>query len=510
MRPNAIPLTGVIALVFAAGVAPVGGQTVTAEASESSLAFSTFLGGRDFDHAVDIAVDASGHVYVLSYSTSKNFPTTSGAFDKKLTGKSGLRDLAVSKFEPNGQDLVWSTYLGGSDSDCFVGCALEMDATGAVYVAGTTESSDFPTTPGAFDTTFNGPSGLGGDAFVTKLAPDGGSLVYSTFIGGAAGDSVFGLEVDSDGAAYVTGTTHRAEDTEQDFPTTAGAFARDVRGYSDAFVTKLAPDGSALDYSTLLGGTDEGTDGETGFAVRVDDSGAAYVTGNATSPDFPTTEGAFDRSPGGSTDGFVTKLAPDGSSLTYSTFLSGSLVDNMRDLGVDDNGAAHVIGRTRSGDFPTTEGSFDRSLGGNSDGFVTKLAPDGSSLTYSTFLGGSSGDGALGIAIDATGRAVVTGSTGSPDYPLTSEAFDATLDGRNDAFVTLLDSSASTLESSTFLGGAADLDRVNAVALDAEGAAHVVGATGSADFPTTPRTFDSKFNGAIDGFVTKLLFGVAE
>jgi hypothetical protein len=205
--------------------------------------------------------------------------------------------------------LAYSTYLGGSAYD--VGFGIALDSAGAAYVAGETQSTDFPTTAGAFDTSSNG-----SEAFVTKLNPAGTGLAYSTYLGGSGSDAGRGIAVDSAGAAYVTGET-----SSTDFPTTAGAFDASLDGVFDAFVTKLDPAGSGLAYSTYLGGSDGEAFGEEGRGIAVDSSGAAYVAGGTGSRDFPTTAGAFDTTfTGGSEDAFVTKLNPAGSSLTYSTY----------------------------------------------------------------------------------------------------------------------------------------------------------------------------------------------
>jgi hypothetical protein len=322
--------------------------------------------------------------------------------------------------------LVYSTYLGG-DTDSDGGEDIAVDASGSAYVAGDTFSSDFPTTDGAFDPTFNG--GIV-DAFVTKLNASGSALAYSTFLGGTSQDEGQGIGVQQ-GRAYVTGNTQST-----DFPTTPGSFDRTQNGSEDAYVTKLNASGSALDYSTLWGGAEQ----ESGEGIAVDRRGRAYVTGLTDSTDFPTTRGAFDRTfNGGGRDAFVTKLNATGSRLVYSTFLGGTSGEGD-DYGIAVRfGRAYVTGSTDSTDFPTTRGAFDRTQNGNTDVFVTKLNAAGSALTYSTFLGGTSFDRGIDIALDAKGRAYVTGDTGSANYPTTQGAFDPTFNGGgNDAFVTKL------------------------------------------------------------------------
>jgi hypothetical protein len=394
-----------------------------AQASASSLEFSTLLGGRDgLDFGFDVATDGAGNTYVLSRTDSSRFPMTKGAFDTSVDGT----DAVISKFDPSGSELIWSTALGGSGTECVPGCSLAVDAAGAVYVGGTTGSEGFPTTPGAFDTTHNGEF----DAFVAKLDPGGGALVYSTFLGSPGGDN--------------------------------------------------------------------------GFEIAVDAAGAAYVAGGA-SPGFPTTPAAFDTTHNGELDAFVAKLDPSGGALVYSTLLGGGALDRALDLDIDAAGAAFVAGDARSAEFPATPGAFDTTLEGASDGFAVKLNPGGDSLAYGTFVGGAAGDVAAGIAARDDGAAVVGGSTGSPDFPVTAGGFDQTFNGGFDAFVTTLDAAGSAIVDSTFLGGS-QVDRENAVALGADGAIHVTGETTSQDYPATPGAFDTRFNGKVgfDVFAAKL------
>ncbi len=450
------------------------------------LSYSTYLGGSRFDNGFGIAVDDYGNAYVTGETNSDSFPATAGAV------RFGGGDIFVTKINATGTALVYSTFLGGRGPE--TGGGIAVDATGAVYVTGQTNSPDFPTTAGAFDRTFNG----GGDMFVTKLDPAGSALVYSTFVGGNTVDGGLAIAVDAARAAYVTGLTFSAN-----FPTTAGAFAATFNG-GTGFVTKLDAAGSALVYSTFLGGSNF----EFGRSIAVDAAGSAYVTGVTFSTDFPTTAGAFATSPRGGVDAFVIKLDAAGSAPVYSTYLGGSSLDDASGIAVDATGAAYVTGQTQSADFPTTAGAFDTTFnGGFSNVFVTKLDANGSALVYSTYLGGSTRDDASGIAVDATGAAYVVGTTSSNDFPTTTGAFDTSFRGGpaggGDVFVTKLDASGSTLVYSTFLGGS-DNDDASGIAVDATGAAYVVGTTSSNDFPTTPGAFDTSFNGVQDVFITKI------
>src|SRR3989454_4213011 len=310
---------------------------------DPTLAYSTYLGGTGFDEGFGISVDSLGQAYVTGVTASLAFPTTAGAFQSSSPGG----DAFVTKLNPTGAALVYSTYLGGTNLD--VGLGIAVDSLGQAYVTGETFSVDFPTTAGAFQR-----SSAGGisDAFVTKLNAAGAALVYSTYLGGTDFDEGFGIAVDSLGQAYVTGVS-----ASLDFPMTAGAFQpRFAGGSLDAFVTKLNPTGVALAYSTYLGGTGD----EEGFGIAVDATGNAYVTGLTNSNlDFPTTAGAFQpSSPGGFSDAFVTKLNPTGAALAYSTYLGGTCDEYGFGIAVDATGNAYVTGITVSPDFPTPAGSL--------------------------------------------------------------------------------------------------------------------------------------------------------
>jgi hypothetical protein len=464
----------------------------------SDLLYGTFIGGSDRDSGWGIAVDGGGNAYVTGSTWSSDFPTTTVAFDPSYNG--GKYDAFVVKLDPNGSSLLYSTFIGGSDYDS--GYGIAVDGGGNAYVTGGTRSSDFPTTPEAFDRSYNGGYLWWGDAFVIKLNPDGSSLSYGTFIGGSNADFGLGIAVDRGGNAYVTGGAGSS-----DFPKSEGAFDPSHNGgHFDAFAVKFNPNGSSLLYGTFIGGSYS----DYGYGIAVDGGGNAYVTGVTWSSDFPTTPEAFDPTCGTDgncnydgtyySDAFVVKLNPTGSSLFYGTFIGGSYSDYGRGIAVDGGGNAYVTGHTDSSDFPTTPGAFDPTCGtdGNcnydgtyyySDAFVVKLNPTGSSLFYGTFIGGSSHDSGLDIAVDGGGNAYVSGSTSSSDFPTTSGAFDTSHNGRADAFVVKLDPNGSSLFYGTFIGGSYS-DYGECIAVDGGGNAYVTGHTDSSDFPTTPGAFD--------------------
>jgi hypothetical protein len=397
-----------------------------------SLVYATYIGGTDQDLATGLAVDSTGSAYLTGRTLGSDFPVTTGAAQDTAPG--GPADAFVTKLTPSGAGLAYSTYLGGADQDN--GEAIAVDSAGAAYVTGFADSSDFPTKPtvGAYDTTLGGTR----DDFVTKVAPDGKSFPYSTYLGGSGdeGSCTCGIAVDSAGSAYVTGTTKSTN-----FPTTVSAFDTTLGGTSDFYVTKLAPDGKSLAYSTYLGGT--GTETGVFGDIAIDSVGSAYVTGDTSSTDFPTkpTVGAYDTTLGGTSDAFVTKLAPNGQSLPYSTYLGGGSDEFGSGIAVDSAGAAYLTGSTFSTNFPTTTGARDTTLGGSSDAFYAKLASNGQSLADSTYLGGGATEFARRIAIDSAGSAYLTGLTQSGDFPTTPSPLDGTLGGSNDAYISKLGAS---------------------------------------------------------------------
>ena len=382
--------------------------------------------------------------------------------------------------------LEYSTYLGGSAWDMAFGVAV--DSSGSAYVTGLTYSTDFPTAS-PFQAALAAETNRH-DVFVTKLDAAGSELAYSTYLGGSGFDQAVAIAVDSLGNAYVTG--HAGSN---DFPT-AGPFQANKPGLSDSFVTKLNASGSAIVYSTYLGGS--GYDYAWGIAV--DSSGHAYVTGQTSpfgsSSDFPTVN-PFQAQPGGGREAFVTKLNAAGSALIYSTYLGGRNGDYGMGIAVDASGNAHVTGATASDDFPTAS-PFQPNNGGGGEAFVAKLGPQGSALVYSTYLGGSASDEGWSIAGDLSGNTYVTGSTFSSDFP-TTNPFQPTYAGDGDAFVTRLNSSGSALDYSTFLGGSSR-DAGTGVAVDASGNAHVTGIATTADFPWVRPLHAS----STDDFVAKL------
>ncbi len=338
--------------------------------------------------------------------------------------------------------LSYSTFLGGRRGG-EAGTAIAVDAAGNAYIAGWTQASDFPLAA-AYDTRL-GKSDQ--DVFVAKLNPAGTALVYATYLGGAKGsDHATGIAIDRDGNAYVTGTT-----SGNDFPTTVSAYQKAPAAGGGAFVTKLAPSGSTLIYSTYLAGMSQ-------TRIAVDAGGNAYVAGQA-APAVSTTAGAFQRVPPTTAGGpFVLALNASGTGVRYATFLGGSGSDVLRALAVDAGGSAYVAGSTTSPDYPVRN-ALQAARKGASDAYVSRLEPSGTSLVYSTYLGGALDDAINAIALDGGGNAYVAGETYSADFP-TRHAAQPVKSGQHlvnssqgNAFVAKLLPTGNALVYATFLGG---------------------------------------------------------
>jgi len=461
------------------------------------LLASTYLGGSGKDHGYSLALDTSGNVYVTGLTWSTDFPTTSGTYD---TSSNGYSDVFVSKLDGGLTSLLASTYLGGGD-EREEGYSLSLDTSGNVYVTGNTRSSDFPTTSGAYDTSYNGYANV----FVSKLDSGLTSLLASTYLGGSGEEYGYSLTLDTSGNVYVTGDTWST-----DFPTTSGAYDTSFNGgLNDVFVSKLDSGLTSLLASTFLGGSGSSVFlYEEGYSLTLDTSGNVYVTGSTNSKDFLTTSGAYDTSYNGGYDVFISKLDSGLTSLLASTFLGEGAGSS---LALDTSGNVYVTGSTSSSDFPTTSGAYDTSYGGSGDVFVSKLDGGLTSLLASTYLGGNAPDSGNSLALDTSGNVYVTGTTYSTDFPTTSGAYyDTSLDDSwGDAFVSKLDSGLTSLLASTYLGGNAS-DDGNFLALDTSGNVYVTGWTGSSDFPTTSGAYDTSFNGGGfgDAFVSKLNSGL--
>jgi hypothetical protein len=395
--------------------------------------------------------------------------------------------------------ILFGGYFGGSAQQQITAVAISW--TNQIVVAGWTSSTNLPASNGARTA-----SGGGVDAFVAAFSPTGGQLIWCTYLGGAGDDRASGIALDSELNTYVTGQT-----SSTDFPLAGGA-QRSLRGSRDAFVAKLNPAGTALVYSTYLGGS--GVD--SGSAIALDSSNNAIVTGDTTSSDLPVSSTAFQKQLAGATDAFVARLNAAGNAILSCSYLGGSATEHAAAIAVDSAGHIYIGGSTTSTNLPVSS-AYQAQSGGGQDGFITAFASDASSLMFSTYLGGSSGDTAgspeevNGLALDSAGNVIVAGTTPSSDFPITAGAYQTIFGGQTDGFITKLSNTGQVLDS-TFLGGTST-DGINALALDFHGYPYVTGYTGSTDFPVqTPvqnsnaglqDAFEVKLNSTLSG----LLFG---
>jgi hypothetical protein len=473
----------------AAGYRLVGRTTIAFEVAsydrtrdlviDPVVQYSTYLGGSGTDSAFSLAVDATGNAYITGSTGSTNFPTTTPA----QAANAGNTDVFVAKLNNGGSALVYATYIGGAGDETANG--IIVDATGSAHLVGVTDSADFPV-HNAVHGTIAGAT----DAFVVKLAPNGASLTYATYLGGTDIDIGTGVAIDAAGNTYVSGSTQST-----DFATASPLQAANAGGF-DAFAAKLSADGSTVTYATYLGGAGQ----ENGRAIAVDSLGNAYLAGDTNGGTFPT-QGAFQATNATGRDGFVAKINADGSALVYSTYLGGNGADSVASIAVDATGNAYVAGLTTSTNFPTKT-PFKAALAGATDAFVTKLDPTGAALVYSTYLGGSDVDSASHVTLDPAGSAYVVGATTSTDFPL-MKAPQGVNGGGSDAFATKLTPTGSALLYSTYLGGTGT-DGATGIVVDAKGDTFVSGMTDSPDFPKQA-ALNGTNAGGTDAFMTRLI-----
>ena len=428
------------------------------------LDYSTYLGGTGSDYGNALAVDSRGCAYVAGRTASTAFPVEN-AYQPGYGGS--LADGFVSKFSSSGSALIFSTYLGGDGTDS--GRGIAVDSGGRVYVAGYSGSSDFPTV----NSYQAARAGSSRDAFVSHLTSSGTGLLYSTYLGGESNDGGYGIALDSAGTVCLGGYTESA-----DFPTRK-PYQAGGSGGRDAFLARLDSTGSNLVFSTYLGGDGD----DQGNGIALDASGCAYLSGVTRSDDFPT-RNPYQAAPAALPDAFLCKFSSAGSALLYSTYLGGAGDENNGTLALDSLGCAYLGGETSSLDFPTIN-PYQSSRSGSWDVFVGKFSSSGTSLSYSTYLGGDWEERGGYVAVDALGCVHLTGYTLSADFPVVDayQSSHAGGAGTEDAFVSKFSSTGTALLYSTFLGGASG-DRGTSVAPAPEDGVCLAGLTQSGDFPS--------------------------
>ncbi len=478
--------------------------THAAEEESYELAFSTYVGGKCWEHARDICTDNDGNFYVVGGTSSHDFPTTPGAYDRtfhadgKQIGAAGLCDAFVLKFSTDGA-LIWSTLLGGPNYDRAY--AVEVDGKGNVYVSGRA-GPGFPTSDDAFQPEYGGShyNGFYGsqNGFVAKFSPDGDKLIWASYVG--VGELCRDLDIDADGDIYLPmGWNTRSESVPAPKWMASGlenAFQKKPAGGIDCGVVKVTSDGSAVVWATWLGGSGKDTQEAS---IRVDAKKRVAIVLNTQSRDMPTTEGAFSQHPLGSGDGYVAMLKDDGSALVYGTYVGGQGQDwaiSTHNLALDAESNAYVAMGTASADFPVTPGTFGRRLAGPNDIGIVKLSPRGA-LVCSARIGGNGQDGADGIYVDSDGNVYFAGTTNSTDFPTTPDAFQVAHGGDRDAVVVLLSADFSRLLYSTYMGGKA-FDTGRSACLGPRGDLCLTGAANGPGWPVR-NAVQATFAGTNDG-----------
>jgi len=461
---------------------------------------ATYFGGGSYEAARAMSLDSQGNVYLAGQAPSP------GVFTGPFPSASNPgQDAVLIKFAPQSNTIAYYVFLGGDQDD--VAYSLAVDNNGAAYLAGSTRSVNFPVASG-FQMSPGG--GAFADAFVAKIAPDGRSIAYSTYLGGSGTDEAYAIAVDANGAAYVGGTTG-----SRNFPIQGGAlqpvFGGSVLSQSaTGFIAVVAPAGNKLTYATLLGGSKQ----EQVRALALDANGAIYVAGYTSSQDFPIRGGVQTILPGVAA-GFVAKLSGDTSQLLYSTYIGGRSTTAVNALTVDAQGSAIAAGYTSSGDFPVRNAPQPSYGGGDRDGFIVRLTPQGNDYLFATYLGGSDVDTINALTLESNGLLTVAGSTGSADFPQKSglQAFQGASPSQ-EAFVAKFQTASNALLFSAVIGGTGD-DQAYGVQVDSSGATFVAGVTASSDFPVKSGGFQTQFGGGGgDMFLVKLsadpsLYGLA-
>jgi hypothetical protein len=485
----------VLGLILCSG--NVFSQTATQPDSLAySLGFSTYLWHTDkYAAGFDICTDNEGNIYISGNTRDKNFPATEGAYQTEIKGEA---DAFFAKFTPEGE-LVFASLIGGTKREHHTG--LTVDDEGFIYMIGGTHSSDFPVTPGAYDTSFNGEGQWAGDVYVTKIDPSGSEIVFSTFIGGEVAETVSsdGIQIDSKGNIIIAGTT-----SSKDFPATDGVIDKEY-AESDCFIAKFSPEGDRLLFSTSVGGSKM----EMISCVAVDDADNIYVTGFTVADDLPVTDNAVRKTiimpqVGGFADGidhFVAKINATGTELLYLSYL-GAGGHMPSTISWASPNRLLVCGSTKEEGFPITETAFSKEIKGDRDCYITVFNSDDMTLEYSTVFGGSEADHIMSAYFLDDETIFIGGKTNSPDFPLTEDAllseypeweksFSSTFFGRRKAFASVIDINNSKLVYSTYLGACFQArsctDKAGNIIFIAEAGQR--GESGMTGFPVSDKAF---------------------
>lgn len=453
------------------------------------IRYSTLLGGSANDFGRNVAINTSGNAYIVGYTASSNFPLQS-AWDGTFSGGgAGSYDAFLTKFKSTGDSLIFSTFFGGSTGEDKA-FGIDIDQTGRICVTGSTGSTDFPTM-----NAFQASNAGGFDAFVVRFSINGDSLKLGTYLGGSGTDEGTDIALNSTNVIHIAGYT-----LSSNFPM-ASAYDNSLGGSKDGFVAKFASSGTTLSFSTYLGGSS----GDDLFGIALDGGDNFYVGGSSASNDFPKInfyDSSFNGGAGAG-DVVVAKFPAAGGTPLYATYIGGTADDGALDIAVDVLNRAYVCGYTASSSYPIINYA-DSTFQGSFEGFVTRLSSAGTSLSYSTFLGGSLNDFVNSIAVDGFGQAYVTGNTSSTSaFPLV-DAFRTNVVGTNDAFISCLNLAGNSFVYSTLLGGQfSDFGYGITVDVNTDSLAYIAGYTGSGDFPVVS-PFQASISGSADAFLTKI------
>jgi hypothetical protein len=479
-------------------------QTRMSTSEDGAIDYVTLFGGSSIDHVYSSVVDNNQNIYVAGFTSSEDFPVTANAYN--TTKSSKPRDVFLAKLSPDGSELLFATFLFGTNDDMFVGSqvVLVLDSSNNPIVVGATTATTFGTTTNAYSNSTSGNN----DIVIAKLTPNGTSLIYGSYLGGSGHEDIYSIDIDDDDNLYLVGST-----TSPDFPTTPGAYQRTFTGQTDVFVTKFSANGSILEYSTYFGGTGA----ESIPSIAVDSQKNVWVAGTTGSTDLPVTVDAFNTSSnGGATinfdgflsgqDTFIFKLSTNGSQLLYASYLGGSDSDVEEWIDIDSNDNPIIAILTKSNDFPVTpDALYPTSSGSTWKSAITKIAADGSSILYSTYFGGEENTFIRAFTLDSNDNIYVTGNTGSNSFPITGDAFDTTR-VFDDGFFSVIAANGNELLYSTFLGGNTS-EWSWTISLSGDNSIYIGGMTSSKTHPFVDTYYQNAskitHNGFYNAFVVK-------
>ncbi|MFC0875784.1 SBBP repeat-containing protein [Saccharicrinis sp. FJH2] len=475
-------------------------------------AYSSYLGGSSADQVNSVQIDKDGFLYIAGSTMSDNFPVTENAFS---THHMGDLDAYVVKIDINTNKIIWATYIGGTSVD-YLG-DMEIDNQGNVYIIGNTLSSDFPTSENAYDRNFNGASGGNhGDLYIAKLSNDGSRLLFSTYLGGSGTESYENLELDKYGNIYVCSST-----SSTDYPITPNALNNSFNGYNsgsylaDIAISKFSNQGKLL-YSTYFGGRGN----ETGKLI-IDDDLNMILAGQSSSNDLPVTDGSYFTS-SDTTSGrnganlFLAVIDSSGKRINHCTYLKGNSPGFINTVIFKDDKNLLLGGSTTSSDLPVSKNAFQKEYHNDQDAFVMEYSLVNNKVNYCTYIGGSNKDICTSIAKTNDGNLLITGTSLSEDFPVTSNSFDASYNGASgstwggDYFISIINSAMGTQEYSTYLGGTGNDYWPRAIVNDDK--IYIVGNTKSNDFPVTEHALFKNYGGEArqGGDVVFLRFSIDE